>query len=99
MKIGDQFPVRIGEHDVAAAYIENIEEGVATVVIPATRVQFGVASYLTSLDPEVDRGFIEEVEKPSEQVEQSPAPVDEKAPVEDSNQSLRSMELDSSELD
>lgn len=57
MKAGDQLPVSISGFDVAAAVIEDISDGKATVYIPATRVQFGVRTELEPVTPEVDRIF------------------------------------------
>lgn len=46
MKIGDRFEVGIKDDnqyfDVAEGIIEDIEDGVATIVIPATRIQVQV---------------------------------------------------------
>ncbi len=59
-KIGDRLAVQIEGIDVAEAVIENIEDGLATIVIPATRL---VVQTRQSLDlnatkaPEVDRVF------------------------------------------
>ena len=47
MKIGDRIAVQMEGFDVAEAVIEDIEDGKATIVIPATRVVVGVR---TSLD-------------------------------------------------
>lgn len=57
MKVGDQMVVRLENFDVAMATIEHIEDGKATILIPATRIVMGVRQELAPLNPEVDRIF------------------------------------------
>lgn len=60
MKIGDRLAVQIEGVDVAEAIVEDIDDGNATLIIPATRL---VVRMRQSLDltataaPEVDRVF------------------------------------------
>lgn len=60
MKQGDTVAVTIDGHIVANAVIESIEDGRATLLIPATRVIMGVRSTLTDLErePDVDRALV-----------------------------------------
>lgn len=105
MRVGDQFVVTIDGHQVCLATVESIEDDRATVLIPATRAVFGIASSLTDLEPEVDRVLSNDVEtRPSGDVEVRSAPVrDEKPsgirPEDMSNEGLRGVELDSSAID
>ena len=60
MKIGDKFPVQIEGMDIGEATIEDIEDGKATLVIPATRLVVQVRQSLdmgATVAPEVDRVF------------------------------------------
>jgi hypothetical protein len=51
MKIGETIPVTMEGYEVAQGIIEDMEDGVATILIPATRVQMGIATSLTDLTP------------------------------------------------
>lgn len=57
MRVNDQLPVTIQGLTVAHAVIEQIEDGVAVLVIPATRFKLGIRMELTELVPEVERAF------------------------------------------
>lgn len=92
---------------VAEAVLENIEEGVATLVIPATRVQVQIRQ---SLDvaarptPEVDRAFggISETndDTPSEATKEvNEVPVPAPAPVAEIGEGIHNQNLDSSAID
>lgn len=55
MKAGDELTITMEGFSVGTAVIEQIEDGKATIYIPATRVVMGVKQSLTDVDPEVDR--------------------------------------------
>jgi hypothetical protein len=57
MKVGDQMVVNLGNFEVGMATIEDISDGKATILIPATRVVMAVKQSLAPLNPEVDRVF------------------------------------------
>ena len=85
MKVGDAYTIRLDEHEVGQAIIESIEDGQATLVIPATRIVMGVKSSLAAPPervPEVDRVFGGVAETPDNtpseaqrQVNEQPGPV------------------------
>ena len=94
MKVGDQLVVSLEGHQVGMATIEDISDGKATIIIPATRVVMGVKQSLTELAPETDRVFAGVAEGGGS--EESPAvqETNEEAP-----KSLREMDLDTTALD
>lgn len=51
MKVGDLIPVNIAGDVVAQAKITNMEDGVATLEFPATRVQMSYVTQLTTEAP------------------------------------------------
>jgi hypothetical protein len=55
MKIGETIPVTMEGYEVAQGIIEDMEDGVATILIPATRVQMGIATSLTDLTPDENK--------------------------------------------
>lgn len=58
MKIGDRHPINLNEWTVAEAVVVDIEDGKATLEIPATRIVMGIKSSLTDLTPEApQKGF------------------------------------------
>jgi hypothetical protein len=60
MNIGDRFAVQIEGMDVAEAIIEDMDDGNATIVIPATRLVVRMRQSLdlaATKEPEVDRVF------------------------------------------
>jgi len=60
MKIGDRLAVQIEGVNVAEAVVEDIEDGNAVLVIPATRLVVKMRSTLdlnATKEPEVDRVF------------------------------------------
>lgn len=96
MKINDTYPVMIAGQVVAQARITGLEDGKATLIIPATQVVMATRTELTVEEPEpasvqiltdepVREEPVEEAPKAEQQVEQ-PAAVVETAPVvEESN--------------
>lgn len=101
MKIGDRLPVDIQGVTVGEAVVEDIEEGVATIVIPATRLQAKVRQELDlaatdeSSGPDRVFGGIEDnqpaVSPAQEEVSSAP-------PVE-VGEGIHGKELDSSAID
>lgn len=78
MKIGDKLAVQIEGMDVSEAVIEDISDGNAIIIIPATRLVVQVRQSLdlgATATPEVDRVFVG-----VEQEQATPAP--EEAPVQ-----------------
>lgn len=60
MKIGDRVPVQIEGTNVAEAIVEDIDEGNAVLIIPATRLVVKMRATLdlaATKEPEVDRVF------------------------------------------
>lgn len=57
MKIGDELPVQVAGHTVGTARIEEIDGGVAYIVVPATRFKMKVKMTLEPITPETDRIF------------------------------------------
>lgn len=53
MKPGDKYPVNLNEFVVAEAVVVDIEDGKATLDIPATRIVMGVKTSLSDLPEEV----------------------------------------------
>lgn len=78
MKRGDKVPVHIGGHQVAMAEVKELEDGTATLVVPATLVVMGVRTELTDLpttEPSTET-IITGVDRP--------APVDDTIPSDTS---------------
>lgn len=112
MKIGDRFEVGIKDgteyFDVAEGVIEDIDDGVATIVIPATRIQVQVkqtVDFRTGpthdgpdriLAGETDSGFVEVPPDEPRGRSRSKANVDY---IPDDGTPLSAKELDSSVLD
>ena len=113
MKVGDRFSVQIEGMDVAEAVIDDIEDGKAILVIPATRLVVQVRQSLdlaATKTPDVDRIFtgVEEsgsnTSEATEAVSEAPrAPV---APVQqtyggtaDIGEGIHNQQLDSSAID
>jgi|SRR6478752_6399585 len=67
MRVGEAFPVQLDGITVGEAQIENIEDDIATIVIPATRVKMKIKSSLdaTPITPEVERTTTALVEDPN----------------------------------
>ena len=106
MKIGDRIAVQIEGVDVGEAVVEDIEDGIATIVIPATRLQAKVRSTLDmaagpekSDGPDRIFGGIEDnqpaVSEAMEQVNQSTTTITNA----DIGEGIHGKELDSSVLD
>lgn len=96
MKIGDRISVSMAGFEVTEAIIEDIDDGKATIFIPATRVVMGVATSLTDLPDEgTDRvilGNQHEESGPSVAVEQHNS-------KDDVGEGIRGAKLDSSAID
>lgn len=77
MKINDTVPVIIAGQVVAQAKITGLEDGKATLIIPATQVVMATRTELTTEEPEAPAVQIltDEVEKPvvEEPVVEAPA--------------------------
>lgn len=73
MKIGDQLPVEMQGLQVGVGIIEDISDGKATIVIPATRVQFAIRSSLAPIEGERQEilldGNIEHTDTTSDAIE------------------------------
>src|SRR6185503_14676250 len=57
VKIGDVYPVKLNEYDVAQAVVMDIDGDEVILEVPATRIVMGIKTALGDLDrtPEVDR--------------------------------------------
>lgn len=98
MKVGDQLSVQLEGHTVGVATIEDISDGKATILIPATRVVMGVRqSLVADVAPETDRVFAGTAET-SEPNTSDASEEAESAAVEE-GVSLSQQNLDSSALD
>lgn len=98
MRIGDRLAVQIEGTDVGEAYIEDIEDGNATIVIPATRIVVKVRNELdlaATREPEVDREFAGVA--PPAGSDESDASAELKS--EDVGEGLHGKKLDSSAID
>lgn len=95
MKINDTYPVMIAGQVVAQARITGLEDGKATLIIPATQVVMATRTELTVEEPEPATVQIltdapvqeesEEAPKTEEPVVEQPAVVESAPAVEESN--------------
>lgn len=114
MKVGDRLAVQIEGMDVGEAVIEDIEDGHATIVIPATRLVVQVRQSLdlsATREPEVDRilaGTVEDNTSQSAAAEEHNAPAEQPAPAPapvqsmggaDVGEGIHNQNLDSSAID
>lgn len=94
MKIGDRLSVTMEGFEVAEAIIEDIDDGKATLFIPATRVVMGVATSLTDLPEEGSERILSG--KADNTPSTSPA---QDAHNDDVGEGIHGKELDSSAID
>lgn len=94
MKVGDQLAVSVDGHEVGGiAVIEEIENGKAYIVIPATRVVMSIRQTLEPTTPETDRIFGGMAETSEEAISDAAAEVNAE-PVPLREQNLEAAELD-----
>jgi hypothetical protein len=85
---------------VCYATVEEVHNGTATIMIPATRVVMGLRTTLTDLDPEVEQAMLGGVDVKEAPADVAPAVQEvNEAPVTDEPVSLREMDLSSDVVD
>lgn len=97
MKIGQSLAVQIDGIDVAEAVIEDIEDGNAIIVIPATRLVVQIKQSLdvaATATPEVDRDMTSLVEGPGSEESEAAREVNG-----DVGEGIHNKDLDSSAID
>lgn len=95
VKVGDQLVVSMEGLSVCYATVEEVHNGTATIMIPATRVVMGLRTTLTDLEPEVEQAMLGGVDTKEAPADVAPAAQEVNAePV-----SLRDMDLSSDVVD
>lgn len=99
MKVGEHLKVFIEGYEVGYAQIEDISDGKATLIIPATRVVMGVKQSLVDIEPEVETDRVLAGVAEAVGDEGSDAADEAESAVEQERKSLRERDLDSSDID